>query len=141
MKRIIASAALACALYIPTLGTAAELKVTAREAGIVAADAGDVKPGANTGIVPPNFKPAAVEAPAPAVEPSKYVIVATITIADQPVYQMKYRHEPFDDEASCKAFIESDDGLKASNARLGEIAKAKINPDAKVGVSCEEDSE
>lgn len=134
MKRIIASAALACALYIPTVAAAAELKVTAREAGIAAVE---VKPGANTGIVPPDFKAAA---PAPAAA-AKYVIVATITVEEHPVYQMKYRHDPFDDEATCKAFIESDDGLKASNARLAEIVKAKINPDAKVGVSCEEDSE
>ncbi len=135
MKHFIASAALAACLCIPTVASATELKVTAREAGVVTAAAPEeVKPGANTGIVPPDFKVAPQAA-------SQYVIVATIKVEETPVMQMKYRHEPFADEAACKAFIESDDGLKTSNAKLEAVAKEKVHPDAKVGVSCEEDSD
>lgn len=133
MNRTVVAAALALFATVATVATAApELKVTAYEAGL---DSGTpaAAVSANTGIVPPDFKPAPA-APAPA---TKFIIVGTITLDSEPVWKRRFRHEPFDDEAACKAFIESDDGLKASVASIQAQATARY-PDAKAGASCEE---
>lgn len=132
MNRTVIAAALA--LFATAAVAAPELKVTAYEAGLdSAAPAPAVS--ANTGIVPPNFKPApAAPAEAAAV---KYIVVGTITVSGEPVWKRRFRHEAFDDEAACKAFIESDDGLKTSIANIQAMATAK-SPDAKAGASCEE---
>lgn len=130
MNRTVIAAALA--LFATAATAAPELKVTAYEAGL---DSGTpaAAVSANTGIVPPDFKPAPA-APAPA---TKFIIVGTITLDGAPVWKRRFRHEPFDDKASCDAFIESDDGLKASVASVQAQATARF-PDAKAGASCEE---
>ena len=137
MKLTIASAALAVAMLASaTYASTPELVVTPREAGTVLAAA-----STETGVAPAAGE--TKDAPAaPVAEAAKgFVIVATITVQDVPVWQGKYRHDAFDTKAACEKFIADDDGLKASNVKLAEIATAKISPDAKVGVSCEADNE
>lgn len=128
MNRTVVVAALA--LFATAALAGPELKVTAYEAGLDTPGGGTGGISANTGIVPPNFKPVAPAA-------AKYIIVGTITVDDEPVWKRRFKHEPFDDKATCEAFIESDDGLKISVASVQQQATAK-SPDAKAGASCEE---
>jgi hypothetical protein len=122
MNRIVVVAA-ALAMSCAAAFAGPELKITPYEAGT------------ETGGSPAT-KVAAPEA-APAKAAVQFVIVATVSIEGHPVWQGLYQGKgPFADKAACEAAL-GDEKVKADNDGLAAMAKAKIHPDAKVGVSCE----
>lgn len=99
-----------------------QLKVTPYEAGL------DGKPGTT---------PAALVAEDVKAGP-KFVIAATVTVEDEPVWVGRYRGAgPFDDKAACETYMASAE-YQSSRDGLEAVAKQRFHPDAKVGVSCKE---
>lgn len=153
MKRIamIALAALAVLAMWPEWSHAEgpKLKVTPYEAGLdggtkVAApgsgggglDGGTIlapKASTETGLAPKVAETPEAAAPEPQFQ---YVIAAIVTVADKPVwFGVLQSLGPFDDKAECDAALD-DPRVKKANDGLSESVKVRIDPDAKVGVSC-----
>jgi hypothetical protein len=120
MNRTVVAAALALSML--GIASADELKVTPYEAGLDS---------------PRSTETVSLDATKPAAAPAaRYKVRALASVDDRPIWTGLFRSD-FMSKDQCDDFLESPK-LNDSINGLATVVREKMHPDAKVGVSCEE---